>query len=256
VHGPLAQWVNGGGALIVVDDDADPFNSVRDWWNTDGRTLATPRQHLFQQLGIDKESKTPDENPVKVGKGVAIWLRTAPAQLAASTDGASNILSCVAGIAKRIGLAWKETNHLLLRRGPYLIAAGLDESISGSPKLLRGRFVNLFDSDLQVRNQVLLDAGSRSLLLDLDAVKEKQPRVIASACKALVAKQDKHVLALTVEGVADTPAVVLIGGAKARPRSVTLSGTPIQECDYSEENHLVWVRFKNESSPRELVLNF
>jgi hypothetical protein len=258
VHGPLAQWVKRGGALIVVDDDSDPFNSVRDWWNTDGRNLATPRQHLFQQLrlGIDKESKTPDESPVKVGRGLTLWLRTSPSQLATSVDGASNLLSGVAGVAKRTGLPWKETSHLLLRRGPYIIAAGLDESILQSPKVLRGRFVDLFDSNLQVRNQVTVVPGSRSLLLDLDAVKEKEPRVIASACKTLTTKQHNNVLALTVEGVADTPAVVLIAGARAKPRSVTLSGAPIQECDYSGENHLVWVRFKNESTPRELVLNF
>jgi len=38
-------------------------------------------------------------------------------------------------------LAWRQTNHLLLRRGPYVIAAGLDESVEGAPKRLRGRLL-------------------------------------------------------------------------------------------------------------------
>ena len=258
VHGPLVQWVKNGGALVVIDDDADPYNAVRDWWNTEGLALATPRQHLFQQLqlGINKESKTPDESPVKVGKGLVIWLRTAPAQLAASPEGDSKLLACVGNAAKSMGQPWKETNHLLLRRGPYIIAAGLDESISESPKSLNGRFVDLFDSELHVRTQVSIDPGSRLFLLDLDATKEKQPRVIASACKSLVSKQDKHSLALTVEGVANTPAVLLVGGAKNKPKSVTLSGAPLQDYDYSAEHHLVWLRFNNESRPRELLLSF
>ena len=27
VHAPLADWVRRGGVLVVVDDDADPYNS-------------------------------------------------------------------------------------------------------------------------------------------------------------------------------------------------------------------------------------
>ena len=34
VHAPLVDWVKRGGALVVVDDDSDPYNGVRDWWNS------------------------------------------------------------------------------------------------------------------------------------------------------------------------------------------------------------------------------
>ena len=33
-HDTLAAWVKAGGALIVIDDDRDPFHKVREWWNT------------------------------------------------------------------------------------------------------------------------------------------------------------------------------------------------------------------------------
>ena len=56
VHKPLADWVKRGGALVVVDDDSDPYRAVREWWNTGERHYATPRNHLFQQLGLaDKD---------------------------------------------------------------------------------------------------------------------------------------------------------------------------------------------------------
>ena len=48
-----ALWPNGcatGGALVVVDDDGDPYNAVREWWNTAPHSFATPRQHLFEAL--------------------------------------------------------------------------------------------------------------------------------------------------------------------------------------------------------------
>ena len=36
--------------------------------------------------------------------------------------------------AARAGLDWKKTNYLTLRRGPYIVAAGLDESVPGDPE--------------------------------------------------------------------------------------------------------------------------
>ena len=51
-HAALAKWVRDGGALVVVDDDSDPYNAVREWWNTAPHSYKTPRQHLFEALGI------------------------------------------------------------------------------------------------------------------------------------------------------------------------------------------------------------
>jgi hypothetical protein len=152
-------------------------------------------------------------------------------------------------------LNWRQTNYLLLRRGPYVIAAGLDESIPGQPKELRGRFADLFDPELRVRRGVTLAPGARFFLLDLDAAELKKARVLASACKALPLKKDIHSLTLAVEGVAGTPAIVLLS-APEPPRAVTLAGQPCGQCQYSASERLLWVRFPNESSPRELRLEF
>ena len=46
-HDALAEWVRKGGALVVIDDDRDPYNAVREWWNVAPLAYATPRQHLF-----------------------------------------------------------------------------------------------------------------------------------------------------------------------------------------------------------------
>jgi hypothetical protein len=182
------------------------------------------------------------------------WLRGNPAQLAASTEGDAHLARVVRQAATRSRLKWRETNWLLLRRGPYVVAAGLDESSSGEPKVLRGRFVNLFDPGLRVRQSVNCAPGTRYFLLDLDAVRSRRPQVLASACKALPAKQDRRVAAFTVEGVANTPAVVLLHSPKA-PSSVTLAGQPLQSFTYSSRERLLWIRFNNESRPRELVVN-
>ena len=255
VHAPLVQWVKGGGALVVADDDTDPYNSVRDWWNSDGRSYATPREHLFKQLGLTAKTTLAEGEFSNVGKGGVLWLRENPAKLAASADGDARLVQTVRQTAARTRLKWQETNHLLLRRGPYLIAAGLDESVPGEAKELRGRFVNLFDPQLRFRETVKLVPGSRSFLLDLETVRGHQPRVLASACKVLPQKQSAAQLVLAVEGVGNTAAIVLLHAPKP-PQTITLAGQALKDFEYSVAGKLLWLRFPNETGPRELELRF
>jgi hypothetical protein len=152
-------------------------------------------------------------------------------------------------------LDWRETNYLLLRRGPYVIAAGMDESVEGAGKTLKGKFVNLFNPELKVLGAVSLEPGSRMLLLDLDSVRDKSPRLLASACKALLKKSSNSNLEYVVEGVGETPAILMLSADKA-PRSVTLDGKPLEAVQYSSNDKLAWIRFENTAAPRELKVSF
>ncbi len=76
-HAALAKWVRAGGALVVVDDDSDPYNAVREWWNTAPLSYKSPREHLFDALGIAKESV----GLHKVGRGVVLRESASPAAL-------------------------------------------------------------------------------------------------------------------------------------------------------------------------------
>ena len=115
VHAPLADWVKRGGVLVFCDADADPYLKVHEWWNSDGKNLATPREHLFQLLGLD-DSIAP-ETFHRIGKGGLIWLRERPANFSTSAEGAARIISAAKLAVQNIRLPWRETNYLLLRRG-------------------------------------------------------------------------------------------------------------------------------------------
>jgi len=254
VHASLAAWVKAGGALVVCDDDSDPYQQVTDWWNSNGLKYKTPREHLFEQLGL---AKSPDatQSEWAVGKGKVTWLREDPAKFANSASGDAKVASAVKQAATWAKLKWRETNYLLLERGPYVIAAGLDESISDEPKTLRGRFVNLFDPELRVLERVQIEPGKRYFLRDLNVTKAGEPRVLASACKALETGHEKKSLSLAVEGVARTSAVVLVQ-TKSKPATIVLDGKPVENFEYSAANDLLWIRFENESRPRSLTVNF
>lgn len=252
VHAPLAAWVKKGGTLIFVDDDKDPYNQAREWWNEDGKTTRIPRQHLFDTLGVTDEQFTPESPSVKIGEGRVIWLRENPATFALSKEADARLTAVLKDATGKAGHEWKETNYLALRRGPYWIGAGLDESIPEKPKTVTGRFINLFDPALQLQKTFTLDAGKRYFLLDLDGLKKTAtPQVVASACKALPVRggDGKSKFSWTVEGVGNTPAIVLISASSA-PKEVTLEGKPLT--DFTYEDGLLHVRFPNESFPREL----
>jgi hypothetical protein len=251
VHAPLAKWVKQGGLLVVVDDDGDPFNSVHDWWNGNGLSFSTPRAHLFQQLGLQDKLFDSNGKPVAVGKGRVIWLRRNPVEFGNTAEN-ENLL--VAAVKSAFGSGWRETNHLLLKRGPYVIAAGLEESMNSDPLVLSGRFVNLFDAELAVTNRVSVAPGSRYFLLDLNERAAHQPLVLAAACKAQVRAKGPGKLALTVEGVENTPAVVLVYWPGADAKNITLEGKPLEPSQYSAADHLIRLRFTNRSLPRELTV--
>ncbi len=248
VHTALATWVKKGGALIIADDDSDPYNHVREWWNDSGKNDAIPRQNLFETLGVKDADFT--GQPVAVGKGSVAWLRENPVRFALSREGDARLATAVRAAAQRAKLPWKETNHLSLRRGPYLIAAGLHESIDEPAKTLTGRFIDLFDPELELVKSVTLAPASRHFLLDLDqAVIPNVPTVLVSACKALPLAPNSW----TVEGVGDTQAIVLISTGES-PTSITLDGAPVK--DFTHSAGLLRIRFPNEPRPRVLTLEF
>jgi hypothetical protein len=254
VHVALSDWVKAGGVLVMVDDDSDPFNSVPEWWNTGGLKYATPRQHLFEQLGVTVGVDA--ATPAVAGRGRVLWVHQNPAAIAAGSEPTDHLVQAVKNTAQAVGVAWKETNHLLLRRGPYVIAAGLEESINESSVSLTGKYLNLFDPKLLVMDEVHITPGSRQFLVDLTAAGKVAATVLASACKTLPVDRQTNGASWLVEGVEGTPAIVLLAWPKPPPRAVTLGDKTLAESDYSLDSSLLRVRFVNQSSPRRLTITY
>ena len=199
VHTALAKWVRAGGVLIVADDERDPYNSVRSWWNTAPMQYKTPLRHLYETLG--KPDKTTGKRlttgntgdtggnqgsqteEMQFGKGTVFTYAVSPAALAGMNNGGEIARGWAKRACQTAKLAYRETNYLVLRRGPYIVAAGLDESLPDAPHELRGRFLDLFDADLPIHNSITLTPGSRHLLVDLDALPGKGSQVLAGACR-------------------------------------------------------------------------
>lgn len=244
-HTALAQWVRQGGALVVVDNDDDPYNAVREWWNTAPNHYKTPRQHLFAQLGIPLDGS----GLFHVGRGIVLSERVSPAALTYQADGGDTLRGFARQAANAVHLPWSETNALVLRRGPYVIAAGLDDSIpNAAPVTLHGRFVDLFDADLPVRSSVTLAPGTRDLLVDLSYNATPAPRVVAAACQVRDVHSTPRELTFTATGIADTTAAIRIQSQRS-PTSVSIAGHTLAPADYATDNGSLLLHFANSVDP-------
>jgi hypothetical protein len=244
-HTALAKWVRDGGALVVVDDDSDPYNAAREWWNTAPRSYKTPRQHLFETLGIARDAT----GLHRVGRGVVLRESASPAALTYREDGAETLRRAARQAAAAIKLSWSETDSLVLRRGPYLIAAGMDESTPGAKTYaLRGRYLNLFDPDLAVIDGMVVKPESRMLLLDLDSVKSKTPKIVAAACRTRNERFEGATFRFDADGIGDTNAVVRIA-TSAAPAEVRVGGQPLDPSKYDYAGGVLRIRFANVVDP-------
>ena len=248
----LAKWVKTGGVLVFVDDDRDPFNSVRAWWNTAPNDYKTPREALFAHLGLAADI-APGTH--RVGKGTLLYDSASPAALTYQADGTDHVRSLVQSACQVAGLPYHETNYLSLRRGPYVVAAGLDESLLDAAHELTGQFVDLFDAGLLILNTVPLTPGHRALLLDLDRV-GPQKVILAAACKTRAARRlPGGGFRFHSAGPDNTEAAVLLRLA-VPPKSVTLDGQPLPPAaqTWDPATQTLRLRFPNSASGHWVTL--
>lgn len=247
VHEAIAKWVRDGGSLVFVDDDKDPFLKVREWWNSDGMHYTTPRQHLFAKLGL---SADPSEKVSLVGKGRLVYLKKSP------NRDISRQASGPAWLVKEVqestpNFPWKESSALVLRRGPYIVAAGLDETNSPS-QTLKGNFIDLFDPELRVQSDLFLEPSSRHLLVDLAKYRKT---VVASSGMVVEAKNDSKGWLGSQEGISGTPGVLLLRVAK-KPAQVTVGGKSIDSFRYDAKFRLLWINFDNQPRPQSISISY
>lgn len=240
-HRALTAWVKSGGALVVMDDDKDPYNAVRDWWNTAPNAYKTPREHLFQTLGLAANAS----GTFRIGKGLVRRENLSPAALSHRADGGERVRQAAMQAASIIGVRWQESNALVLRRGPYVVGAGLDESLPNSaPAVLRGRFVDLFDAALPLRSEVALTPGKRVLLVNLDHYQTGRARVVAAACRVRDEAVAGRTLRFRASGIAETNAVVRLL-LPAPPKAVLVNGKQLAPADFDFAAGTLRLRFPN-----------
>ena len=202
-HEQLAQWVRNGGIIVYSGRDDDPFQSVKEWWNSDGKDFACPADDLFEKLGI---GRAPNEGTYPVGKGSICVIRKDPKEYVLEAGGDKPLREKVEQLCK---VAYK--NNLYLRRGPYEIISVLDEGVNAEPYVIKGKLIDLFDPSLPVLSEKKVNPGEQAYLYNIEQVTNPaKPQVLASASRVYEEKIEKKSYAFVVKSPLNTTNVMRV----------------------------------------------
>lgn len=252
VHIALTKWVNRGGVLMYYGRDKDPFQNVKEWWNTDGKSYTTASQDLFAKLRIIYNA---DKEQYKVGRGTVFIIREDPKEIAMNKAGDTSYFKTVKygyeGAAKAGSLMTK--NNLLIQRGPYIIASVLDESVSKTPLVIHKNVIDLFDPELPILHKKIIQPGNQAFLYDLENIQHGQPQVLAAASRVYRAEINNktHSYSFITKSPSNTIDVMRIV-LPSEPTEVSTSlsnGAKITlvENVWDETSHTVLLKFENYS---------
>ena len=179
-HKYLAEWVRKGGVLIYSGRDNDPFQTVMEWWNSNGNNYNAASDHLFNLMGIESGAA---DGTYKYGKGTVRIIRHDPKEYVLTENGDKEFVETVCSMYENYAKAGKVSfkNNFYLERGPYNIVSVMTESISDEPYTVSGTLVNLFDPELPVCKTAEVKPGERGYFIDIDRIKKGKPQVVASS---------------------------------------------------------------------------
>jgi len=250
VHTHLAKWVQQGGVLIYYGSDNDPFQQVKEWWNSNGNSYASPFEHLASLIKLP--AQTGDEG-FKYGKGKVYVVRENPKALALEKNKDTSLIRLVTHAYETDAHAGKleQKNNFLLKRGPYLISAVMDESVSEQPLQLKGSFIDLFDPQLPVLKEKLVQPGAQCYLFDISKANGKQPEVLATAGRVYDEKRIQKEYSFTVKSPSETNnvmRVLLPAAPKEVNATLAADKTAVNiEQAWDSTSHTLLLKFGNSS---------
>ena len=236
-HRQIAQWVGRGGKLIYCGRDDDPYQTVQEWWNQDGRSYTAPSQHLFQQMQMPLDAK---DGLYRYGRGSVRVIRQDPKEFVLKAGGDAPLM---AAVAEAYG-SLQQKNSFYLERGPYVVGAVVDEDVTGSdPMRIEGSYIDLFDPNLPCLREKVVQPGEQTLLYDLKKVKNRRrPQVLAAASRQYDELATSHSYAFTAKSPANTDNVmrILLPG---EPRNLQVDAP--SQSSWDKDTHTLLLQFEN-----------
>ncbi len=240
-HDRIAEWVKKGGRLVYIGDDSDPFHTAREWWNGDGATSATAREHLFAKLGAGDGKAAAEGGSWAAGNGWVTWHKEHPAKLAMDGAGPEKVLQLASGADTGNERPLVISPHIRLRRGPYLTGAVLHESSIEQPMKLSGLWVDLFSSGTEIVRNPIFNPQQVFLLRSLNEPPGDEVRIIASSARVEETTATPQNVEWLLRGPSSVANHRLLVRMKKKPRVVTVDGTTNVETQWNEDARVLRV---------------
>ena len=185
INTAVLSWVMNGGTLLYIGDGSDPFHRIDSWWRKSG--YENPARHLFRLAGMEE---TPEDGVYPAGNGKIVVWNMVPAKICLSRELAQEYRYKVKDALESLGLSWEFRNDLTLHRGPYIISAVMDESVTDEKKVWEGLFADLGENDYPVITHKEIGPDETALLFDFNTIREDAFRVIGTSARVLDAQTD------------------------------------------------------------------
>ncbi len=188
INNSIASWVREGGQLIYVGDGSDPYNSIKSWWT---EKFSNPAEHLFSMLGITANN---EKGIYSCGEGTAAYWSINPCTFSYSKENADSFREFFLECAKRKNRYPEFSNHLIIERAPYTIAAVMDESINDEPLVITGLFADMFTPYFSITTQKVLMPNDKAMLFDLKRAEDYEIIGTSVRIDSLVTENNKVIL--------------------------------------------------------------
>lgn len=245
-HQYLADWVKNGGVIIYCATDLDPFQSVQEWWNINGKQYQRPSDHLFEKMGL--RGGMPKEGQYSYGKGTFYVLRSDPKEFVVKPNNSQKLLDLTKSLYEAKGKSGKLQfkNYFTLTRGIYDLIAVLDESVSNEPYLVKGNLIDLFDPTLPIVTSKNIQPNEQCLFVNIDRVANKQkPQVLASASRIYNEKSTGRQYSFTAKSPINTTNIsrILLPG---KPKSLVVDKKEVlAEANWDTKTKTYLLEFEN-----------
>lgn len=243
-HEALCRWVRDGGQLLYCSTDTDPFQKVKEWWNTGENHYDSPVDHLFKLLDIPAGAP---EGVYPCGKGSLCIVRREPSEFARQPSGAEDLLGTIEEVLGPL----PGNGVLRQERGPYRIVAAMDETDSPKTHVEEGCLIDLYDPTLPVYRSVTVLPGTQVLLYDVQKA-GKAPKILAAASRAYGEKAARRSFSFTCKGPEGTYNITRIL-LPAPPTAVMVGGEPCP-FEWDAFSQTVFLRFPNSPDGLSVLL--
>jgi len=193
----------------------------------------------------------------RFGKGRVYRRMASPSQFADPAKAKSDYLPLVDQALREAGVTQGLVipGGFCMRRGDYWVAAA-----NQKPLAQEGKFIDVFDAELPVRDGVRLEAGDCNVYRDVTKkmAGAKQPCSLHTTHRLMSERFEKDELCLVVRGPAETPAVARIFCAGREPLSLAAKDTAGKDLNVESrvDGPTIRVRFPNAPSGATLTIRW
>ncbi len=246
-HDHIAEWVKNGGVLMYCGRDQDAFQSVQEWWNTNGNNFSAPSEDLFLKMGLKAPFMA---GKFEYGKGKVCILRNDPKEFVLEENNDNVFVNTVNALyQKETGSELEFKNSFALTRGPYELVAVVDENPEKTPYSIKGKLIDLFDPEIPVLDEKQINPGEQAFLFNIGSVENPEtPQVLATAARVYDENRSRNEYSFVAKSPLNTTNVmrVLLPKEVKKTEVTDAAGNPLKaDMSWDGESKTCFLRFEN-----------